>query len=128
MNNLALAHQAAGKVDLALPLLEQTLKLRKGKLGPEHPDTLISMNNLAMAYDRAGKLDLALPLFEETLKLRKPSSAPNIPTHFKPWRTWVRATRTRVTSRKRFRFSKKPIGPRRNTPSCTGWSERSRPT
>jgi eukaryotic-like serine/threonine-protein kinase len=47
MNNLALAYHDAGKRDLALPLFEETLKLSKAKLGPEHPDTLHSMNNLA---------------------------------------------------------------------------------
>ena len=46
MNNLAVAYQAAGKLDLALPLFEETLKLTKAKLGPDHPDTLRSMNNL----------------------------------------------------------------------------------
>jgi hypothetical protein len=51
MGNLALAYQAAGKLDLALPLLEETtLKLRKAKLGPEHPDTLRTMGDLALAY------------------------------------------------------------------------------
>jgi len=50
MNNLALAYRAAGKLDQALPLLEETLKLRKAKLGPEHPDTLGTMNNLAWAF------------------------------------------------------------------------------
>ena len=79
MNNLAVAYQAAGKLDLALPLFEETLKLRKAKLGPDHPDTLDSMNNLAMAYQAAGKLDLALPLFEETLKLRKAKLGPDHP-------------------------------------------------
>jgi len=34
MNNLALAYQAAGKLDLALPLFEETLKLRKAMVGP----------------------------------------------------------------------------------------------
>jgi hypothetical protein len=29
--------------DPALPLSEQTLKLRKAKLDPDHPDLLISM-------------------------------------------------------------------------------------
>ena len=80
MNNLALAYQAAGKLDLALPLFEETLKLRKAKLGPDHPDTLRSMNNLASAYQAAGKLDLALPLFEETLKLGRRNLARTIPT------------------------------------------------
>ena len=42
-----MAYQDAGKLDLALPLFEETLKLGKAKLGPEHPDTLASMNNLA---------------------------------------------------------------------------------
>ena len=42
MSNLAGAYQAAGKLDLALPLFEETLKLRKAKLGPDHPDTLVA--------------------------------------------------------------------------------------
>ncbi len=71
MNNLAEGYRAAGKLDLALPLLEETLKLRKVKPGADHPSTLNSMNNLAEGYRDAGKLDLALPLLEETLKLRK---------------------------------------------------------
>ena len=68
MGNLAVAYIEAGKLDLALPLFEETLKLQKAKLGPDHPDTLMSMSNLAVAYHRAGKLDLALPLVEETLE------------------------------------------------------------
>ncbi len=71
MNNLALGYGVAGKMDLALPLLKENLKLSIAKLGADHPDTLTSMNNLAMGYKAAGKLDLALPLFKETLKLRK---------------------------------------------------------
>jgi tetratricopeptide (TPR) repeat protein len=71
MNNLAGAYRESGKLDLALPLYEETLKLRKAKLGPDHPETLSSMGNLAMAFDAAGKLDLALPLYEETFKLMK---------------------------------------------------------
>ena len=71
MNNLASAYDDAGKLDLALPLFEETLKLRRVRLGRDHPDTLRSMNHLASAYRDTGKLDLALPLFEETLKLRK---------------------------------------------------------
>ena len=81
MNNLADGYRAAGKLDRALPLFEETLALRKAKLGPDHPDTLDSMNNLASGYQAAGKLDRALPLFEETLALRRPSSAPTTPTH-----------------------------------------------
>jgi hypothetical protein len=79
MNNLALGYHAAGKRDLALPLLEETLKLRKAKLGPDHAGTLTSMNSLAEGYRAAGKLDLALPLYEETLKLRKAKLGPDHP-------------------------------------------------
>jgi tetratricopeptide (TPR) repeat protein len=71
MNNLAGAYQAAGKLDLALPLLEETLKLQKAKLGAEHPLTLVTMNNLATLYWRQKRLDRSIPLFEETLRLRE---------------------------------------------------------
>ena len=50
MNNLAMSYEAAGKNDRALPLYEETLALRKSKLGPDHPDTLQSMNILASSY------------------------------------------------------------------------------
>jgi hypothetical protein len=83
MNNLALAYWDAGKLDLALPLSEETLKLTKAKLGPDHPVTLTSMNNLAGAYQTAGKLDLALPLSEETLKLTKAKLGPEHPDTLK---------------------------------------------
>ena len=36
-----------GKLDLAIPLDEETIKLRKAKLGPDHPGTLMTMSNLA---------------------------------------------------------------------------------
>jgi tetratricopeptide (TPR) repeat protein len=71
MGNLALGYRAAGKLDRALPLLEETLKLRKAKLGPDHPDTLRSMGNLAAGYGSARQLDKSVPLFEETLKLQE---------------------------------------------------------
>ena len=71
MNNLALAYKDARKLDLAVPLFEETLKLSKAKLGPDHPQTLKPMYHLALAYQAAGKLNLALPLYEETMKLRK---------------------------------------------------------
>ncbi len=77
MSNLAVAYEKAGKLDLAIPLDEETLKLRKAKIGPDHPDTLTTMNNLALAYTSAGKLDLAVPLYEETLKLRTAKLGPD---------------------------------------------------
>jgi non-specific serine/threonine protein kinase/serine/threonine-protein kinase len=73
---LDLARRAADK---ALPLFEETFKLTKANLGPDHPDTLASMNNLAAAYLATGKPDLALPLYEEALKLRKAKLGPDHP-------------------------------------------------
>ena len=77
VNNLALGYQAAGKLALALPLFEETLKRAKAKLGPDHKETASSMNNLAVAYHDAGKLALALPLLEETLEWRKAHLGPD---------------------------------------------------
>ncbi len=56
MNSLAVGYVAAGKLDQAIPLLDETLKLRKEKLGALHADTLISMMNLgARATESPGK-------------------------------------------------------------------------
>jgi tRNA A-37 threonylcarbamoyl transferase component Bud32 len=79
MNNLATAHQAAGQLDKALPLLEQTLAKFKEQLGPDHPHTLANMNNLARAYQHAGQLAKALPLFEQVLAKRKEQLGPDHP-------------------------------------------------
>ncbi len=79
MHNLASGYLAAGKLNLALPLLEETLKLTKAKLGADHPETITSMNNLAVGYREAGKLELALPLLEETLNLLKAKRGANHP-------------------------------------------------
>ena len=81
MNNLAAAYQAAGQWDKALPLMEETLKLLKAKLGPDHPDTLTSMNNLALGYQDAGQAGQG-PAADrgDARARRRPSSAPTTPT------------------------------------------------
>jgi serine/threonine protein kinase len=71
MNDLATAYLEAAQLDIALPLLRETVGLMKTTLGTNDPDTLSSMNNLATAYEDEGKFDLALPLHEETLSRRK---------------------------------------------------------
>jgi serine/threonine protein kinase/tetratricopeptide (TPR) repeat protein len=63
----------------AIPLLEKARATRQAKLGPDHPDTLLSMNNLALGYQAAKQLDKALPLFEETLRLSKARLGPDHP-------------------------------------------------
>ena len=80
MSNLGGAYLAAGKLDRALPVLEETLALLKSKLGPDHPGILTSMSILASGYDKAGKLDRALPLWEATRALMKSKLGPDHPT------------------------------------------------
>ena len=66
-NNLAGAHESAGRLGQAIALYEQTLADRLRILGPDHPDTLASRNNLAYAHQAAGRLDQAIPLYEQNL-------------------------------------------------------------
>jgi RNA polymerase sigma factor (sigma-70 family) len=63
----------------ALKLHEETLRLRKTKLGPDHPDTLASMHNLANSYAELGRHAEALKLREETLRLQKAKLGPDHP-------------------------------------------------
>ena len=56
----------AKRVEEALLLFDESLKVRKARLGPDHPITLAGMSNLALAYKSTGKPDQALPLFEST--------------------------------------------------------------
>ena len=71
MNNLASAYQAAGKLDLALPLFEETLKLRKAKLGPDHPDTAGTMASLGSLLIEKRLFTEAEPLLRECLAIRE---------------------------------------------------------
>jgi len=60
-------------------LLEETLALRKAKLGPDHPDTLQSMHNLAIGLRDQGRYADAIELNEATLALRKARLGPDRP-------------------------------------------------
>ena len=40
VGRLATVYLNDGRLDTAMPLYEEALKLRKANLGPEHPDTL----------------------------------------------------------------------------------------
>jgi tetratricopeptide (TPR) repeat protein len=71
MNNLASAYEASGKPKLAVPLLEEVLRVRRVKPGLDHPDTLTTANNLAAVYWRVGLVPEAIRLFEDVLARRK---------------------------------------------------------
>jgi tetratricopeptide (TPR) repeat protein len=55
MHNLAVSYDDLGRHADALKLREETLALRKLKLGPDHPDTLLSQTNVAKALMNAGR-------------------------------------------------------------------------
>ena len=85
MNNLAMAYQAAGRLDEALPLLEETLRLPEGEAGPRPPDTIGSMDNLANIYHGAGpaRRGHARSTRKRSSSARR-SWAPTTPTRFSP--------------------------------------------
>jgi serine/threonine protein kinase len=53
----------------SLPLLEETLVKLKEKLGPDHPDTLLSMNDLGGAYQKNGDFAKAELILRECLTI-----------------------------------------------------------
>ena len=53
----------------ALGMSEEVLRLRREKLGADHPDTLIAMAALAESYSNTGRLEEALGMREEVLRL-----------------------------------------------------------
>ena len=65
--------------DEAIATHERTLELREAKLGPDHPDTLLSRNNLAAAYSSAGRVKDAIAMLEPTLELREAKLGPDHP-------------------------------------------------
>jgi tetratricopeptide (TPR) repeat protein len=79
MNNLAFSYYRLGRYAEALKLNEETLARRKAKLGPDHPDTILSMNDLANSYAALGRHAEAHKLHEETLALYKAKLGPGHP-------------------------------------------------
>jgi tetratricopeptide (TPR) repeat protein len=61
----------AGRYAQALPLAQKALQIRYKDLGPEHPETAISLTTLGLLYQEMGSLDEALPLLERALKIRE---------------------------------------------------------
>ncbi|HVC95979.1 MAG TPA: tetratricopeptide repeat protein [Pirellulales bacterium] len=69
MNNLALSYDAVGRRAEALKLHEETLALMKAALGPEHPDTLVSMWGVAASLAALDRGAEALPIVDDCLRL-----------------------------------------------------------
>ena len=65
------AYQSLGLLDRALPLLEESLKLRRQASGNNHPDTATSLQSLGELHVKRGEYDQAEPLFRESLDIRR---------------------------------------------------------
>ncbi|HJT30944.1 MAG TPA: tetratricopeptide repeat protein [Pirellulales bacterium] len=78
-NTLGNSLLGLGEAALAIEVFERARGTRTARLGPDHPDTLVTMNHLARAYQLNGQLAKSRPLFEETLAKRKTTLGPNHP-------------------------------------------------
>ncbi|MEO0533328.1 MAG: CHAT domain-containing tetratricopeptide repeat protein [Cyanobacteria bacterium P01_A01_bin.123] len=69
----------AGHYSEAIPLAEEALAINEAALGPNHPDTVVSLNNLALLYDSQGRYEEAEPLYLQALEIRESVLGPNHP-------------------------------------------------
>ena len=67
LNDLALAHDTIGEVDIAITLLAEALDRAETHLSAGHPDTLMMRSNLASFYRDRGDLDEAAEHYEGAL-------------------------------------------------------------
>ncbi len=77
-----MAYREAGRWDRAIPLFERTLAAQTARLGPDHPNTLLTQNNLAPAYQAVGQIDRAIALLEQTLAGRTAKLGADHPSTF----------------------------------------------
>jgi len=80
LNNFAELYTIQGKYDLAEPLYKRALAICEKALGPDHPDTAISLNNLGLLYANQGKYSLAEPLYERAIAIFENSLGVDHPT------------------------------------------------
>jgi WD40 repeat protein/serine/threonine protein kinase/tetratricopeptide (TPR) repeat protein len=77
LNVLAQEHQQAGKLDEAIPLLVEILKVNRAKFGLENPATIETTNTLIDIYFRTGQGGKAIPVLEEWVKVLKAKQHPD---------------------------------------------------
>jgi tetratricopeptide (TPR) repeat protein len=69
MHSLAVSLRDSGDLKRAIPLLEQTLKAERAKLGDTHLQTLFTQRSLALAYQNARRYSDAETLFREAVRV-----------------------------------------------------------
>jgi serine/threonine protein kinase/tetratricopeptide (TPR) repeat protein len=68
-----------GEPRIAVEQYQKARAIYSARLGPDHPDTLMSMHGLASAWEGLGKYQEAFALRQETLKLRQQKLGPDHP-------------------------------------------------
>ena len=68
-----------GKFSEALDIAKRVLKIREKALGPDHPDTALSLNKLAELYHSQGNYAAAEPLYQRALKIYEKARGPEHP-------------------------------------------------
>ena len=86
MNNLAISYPL-GRYAEAAKLHEEVLTLTKS-LGPDHPETLMSMDNLATSYGGSAGTPRPSSSVKRCCRMRKSSWAPTTLIRSRAWRTW----------------------------------------
>jgi tetratricopeptide (TPR) repeat protein len=68
MNDMANTYLMAGRIDEAVALFEETLRLMSEHLGPAHLYTYHTTRELADSYWRAGRVEKAIETYEDAIK------------------------------------------------------------
>jgi len=79
VGNLASLYHSQGRYSEAEPLHLRVIEARDRTLGPEHPDTLVSVGNLAALYDSQGRYSEAEPLYLRALEVGERTLGPEHP-------------------------------------------------
>jgi tetratricopeptide (TPR) repeat protein len=79
LHNLAFYDEGQGRYDLAYKRFSDALSVRKGELGPEHLDTLVSMHYVGVVLWRQGKNKEAEEIHRQVRELREKLLGPEHP-------------------------------------------------
>ncbi|MCP4659462.1 MAG: tetratricopeptide repeat protein [bacterium] len=71
MHTVGRVYKNLGLYDAAVPLVEESLKIRREIFGEVHPEVSESLNNLATLLYSKGDYEDAEPLFREALEMRR---------------------------------------------------------
>jgi tetratricopeptide (TPR) repeat protein len=77
LSNLAITYYLTDRDDEAQALEREALEIRQRVLGPEHPDTLISMQSLGAQLRHVGRLDEAEPLLVTVVETLRRTLGPD---------------------------------------------------